>query len=160
MLRAKGIEIERERRRHEGHKRQTAKGIKFAESSNGEYLLGSMSASSPRRAIGSIDVAARVGRRFPPAGIRNVVAINTMNTCDHRVLVEATAIVLGDFDCRSLCFRRPRNNAADIVPIRAINADAGREYHAKRSRQHCLPSHSSPSPGPVPVPPIRFMLKA
>jgi hypothetical protein len=23
-----------------------------------------------------------------------------------------------------------------------------------------LPSHSSPSPGPVPVPPIRFMLKA
>ena len=49
----------------------------------------------------------------------------------------------------SLCLRRPRNNAADIVTLGPIHADTGRECHAERGRQHCLPSHSSPSPGPA-----------
>src|SRR4029077_16799063 len=63
-----------------------------------EHPCGSIAACSRRRAVGSIEVAARPGRRFPPTGIRNVVAIDTMNTCDHRILVETAAIVLGDVD--------------------------------------------------------------
>lgn len=69
-------------------------------------------------------VSARLVRRFPPACIGNVIAVNTMNACDVRVFIEAAAIALCDVQRALLGFGRPRNNAANVVSFWAVNADA------------------------------------
>jgi hypothetical protein len=47
-----------------------------------------------------------------------------MNARDDRVFIESAAIALGDVERGVLRFRRPRDNAADVIALVTINADA------------------------------------
>src|SRR5262249_16533984 len=91
--------------------------------------------TKPPRAIGTtapsfvfsmfaVYVPARLVRRLPPARIRDVIAVDSMNACDDREFIEAAAIALGNIECVALGFRRPGDDSADIIAFWTINADA------------------------------------
>jgi hypothetical protein len=80
--------------------------------------------------------------RVPPAGIGDVIAIDAMDAGDHRVLVELAAIGLRDVESILLRFRRPGNDAADIVAFGAESTPANRQN--QRGHKEWALSHAAP----------------
>ncbi len=85
---------------------------------------------------------ALAGRRMPPAGVGNVVTVHAMHAGDHRVFIEAAAVRLRDVERIVLRFRRPWNDAAGVVALRAIDADE--KYETQPRNKECLLSHIAP----------------
>src|SRR5689334_1900295 len=66
-----------------------------------------------------------------------------MDAGDHGILVELAAIPLRDVERVTPGFRRPGNDTADIVALRAVYADTGGECQTKRRHEECPLLHSA-----------------